>query len=591
MYFFRKLCRILLLLLTLLCMTGKNNRMGIMLLFAAATGKEKLGDIVSVLDFGAKGDGVTDNTEAFQSALDYVKNKHGGGKVYVPKGKYLIKGHLNIPDNVTLEGIWEMPPRTTSYEGSVLLAVEGEGKPDGTPFITLNTNSAIKGIIILYPNQVWSDSPKPYPWTIASGGGDNSSIIDVLLVNPYQAVDFGTKPSGRHYIRNLYGHPLYKGLYINQCYDVGRVENVHFWTFWGWEGAGTGIGKFTTHNGTAFIIGRTDWEYMYNTFCFGYKVGYHFVRTEQGSANGNFLGIGADATNIAVLVDDCELFGLLITNGEFVSFIDPEPTTVVVGPNNKGNIQFQNCSFWGHALERIAVIKGNGTVAFNNCNFMQYDSKNKWIPAIECMEGNLIINSCSFTDFGFRKFHILLHPKVKTAVITSNRFSGLPVIENNSEGDVQIGLNAAGMKAPIEEPEAIIIDDLDKEPLFYTEGEWYRGSGGPGANDYLGLVVWALKGNGECKAYWRPNLPSDGKYKVYIWYGGDPARDHATDAPYTVAHKNGSKTFKVDLTKNWGQWNLLGEFEFEKGDKGYVMVTNKANGNVLADAVKFIKVK
>ena len=40
------------------------------------------------------------------------------------------------------------------------------------------------------------------------------------------------------------------------------------------------------------MFARTDWEYVFNTFAFGYAIGYHFVASKQGSCNGNFLGIG-----------------------------------------------------------------------------------------------------------------------------------------------------------------------------------------------------------------------------------------------------------------------------------------------------------
>ena len=45
-------------------------------------------------------------------------------------------------------------------------------------------------------SQQWKyNPPTPYPWTVR-GIGDNCSLVDVLLVNPYQAVDFGTQPAG-----------------------------------------------------------------------------------------------------------------------------------------------------------------------------------------------------------------------------------------------------------------------------------------------------------------------------------------------------------------------------------------------------------
>lgn len=55
--------------------------------------------------------------------------------------------------------------------------------------------------------------------------------------------------------------------------------------------------------GRAFVMGRSDWEYVFNTFAFGYAVGYHFIETDTGTMNGNFLGIGMDlAYNASVQV-------------------------------------------------------------------------------------------------------------------------------------------------------------------------------------------------------------------------------------------------------------------------------------------------
>lgn len=233
----------------------------------------------SVRDYGAKGDKTTDDTAAFQAALDAVAQN--GGTVSVPVGNYLIKTHLNIPANVTLEGVWRIPTAFRAWSGSTLFAVEGEGSEVVTPFITLNTNSTLKGMAVFYPNQKIDDIKK-YPWCVANAHADNASIVDCLLVNPYQGVDFGTNPSGRHYIRNLYGQPLRRGLFIDKCLDVGRVENVHFWPFWYWINEQTPIAKWMTQNAEAFIFGRTDWQYVLNTFCFGYGTGYRFIRTKDG---------------------------------------------------------------------------------------------------------------------------------------------------------------------------------------------------------------------------------------------------------------------------------------------------------------------
>ncbi len=538
---------------------------------------------VNVRDYGAKGDGVTDDTSAFQAALDAVADK--GGTVFVPVGSYLIKTHLVIPSKVTLEGIWKIPTAWTQNKGSTLLAVEGEGSEEGPAFITLNPNSTIKGLTIFYPNQDPNNIRK-YPWCVRGAGGDNCSIVDCLLVNPYLGVDFGTNPSGRHYIRNLYGQPLRKGIFVDRCFDIGRIENVHFWPFWSWAD-GSPIQKWMTKNSEAFIFGRTDWEYVFNTFSFGYGIGYRFVETKDGACNGNFLGIGADATNIAVLVEECQAPGLLITNGEFVSFFGDNPTEVVVKGTNTGVVQFTNCSFWGPA-HQIARIDGSGTVNFNTCNFCSWDKDRLGVPAIETFGGNLLVNGCNFIS---DRVQVSLRGSTKSAVITANRFAGPQRVFNLAKANVQIGLNVFQKPPdrPKEEKGAIVVDDGDGYRSVEYVGKWYfsESAVSPGIGYFRG-TRWAIKGAGECKAIFTPEVPHAGHYTVYAWFGPDPCKDHASNAPVSIKSAEGTKTIRIDLREMKGQWVKLGTFRFAAGRKGSIIFSNDADGNVLADAVKLV---
>ena len=57
--------------------------------------------IVNAIDFGIVGDGVTDDTLAIQSALDYAKDN--GGELFLPEAEYLISSTLYL-NGVTLRG-------------------------------------------------------------------------------------------------------------------------------------------------------------------------------------------------------------------------------------------------------------------------------------------------------------------------------------------------------------------------------------------------------------------------------------------------------------------------------------------------------
>lgn len=58
---------------------------------------------VSILEFGAVGDGKTLNTIAFQNAIFYLKSfaDKGGAQLYVPPGKWLT-GSFNLTSHLTL---------------------------------------------------------------------------------------------------------------------------------------------------------------------------------------------------------------------------------------------------------------------------------------------------------------------------------------------------------------------------------------------------------------------------------------------------------------------------------------------------------
>jgi hypothetical protein len=86
----------------------------------------------------------------------------------------------------------------------------------------------------------------------------------------------------------------------------------------------------------------------------------------------------------------------------------------------------------------------------------------------------------------------------------------------------------------------------------------------------------------------RPRLPA-GTYRVSAWWSA--FGNHATDAPYTIAHTGGQTIVKRNQKVNGGRWNLLGTFTFDGStNTGWVEVSNKANGYVVADGVMFERI-
>ncbi len=405
-------------------------------------------DTLSVLDFGAKGDGQTDDTAAFQKALN-AAGQAAGGIVYAPRGNYRFAGHLTVPPAVTLKGVWESVPAHNGIrdaglpkptdDGTTFLVTENAGNEGGPPFLTLNHNSTLKGVVIYYPEQVVDAVPKPYPYAVAMRG-KNPAVLAVEMLNPYNGIDASNNE--RHLIRDVHGQPLRRGIFVDVIYDIGRIENVHFnpwWTF------GTTAYNWQLQHGEAFIFGKSDWQYVFNTFCYGYGVGYKFVETAAGHCNGNFLGIGGDNCHTALKVEQSSPVGLLITNGEFVSFLGPDPTMIQVTTNNTGTVRFVNSSFWG-PCNQIAKIAGSGTVAFGDCTFFQWDRNGEGRHAIQAEGGGVMVRGCEFHE---DKPQIELRAGVRRAVLTENLIRGMKRITNNSAGNVVVANNVSDEVADV----------------------------------------------------------------------------------------------------------------------------------------------
>lgn len=79
------------------------------------------GAVANILDFGAVGNGTTDDTAAIQAAIDAV-NTAGGGVVFFPEGQYVFNG-ITPKSNVTLQGVrmgsklLQVQPNTATQTG------------------------------------------------------------------------------------------------------------------------------------------------------------------------------------------------------------------------------------------------------------------------------------------------------------------------------------------------------------------------------------------------------------------------------------------------------------------------------------------
>ena len=163
----------------------------------------------------------------------------GGAVVFLPAGRYLVAGRLVVKEGVTLRGDWCPPSEGRTPETTILMLTAGRGEADGPATITTERGSGLRELTIWYPEQNPA-SIVPYPWTIRtseSATGDNTTIYNATLVNPYQAVRIGPEWNELHTLRNVYATALRCGVSIDTTTDIGRLIDVDFGPEW-WETSG-----------------------------------------------------------------------------------------------------------------------------------------------------------------------------------------------------------------------------------------------------------------------------------------------------------------------------------------------------------------
>lgn len=368
----------------------------------------------SVTEFGAKGDGITDDTQAFQQALSAM-NYYGGGVVFVPEGRYIITESIDIQENITLRGEWEAPDED-GIHGTVLMVKANKGDENAKPFLTLHPSAGVKELNFWYPEQT-IEKIIPYPWCIHQLHKESATVENVTLVNPYMGIKIGPEGNSLHYIHNVYGTPLKTGLQLDRCFDIGRLEGIYFspdiWSKSKLSGAPNrqDILSYTLQNSTGLIMYRSDWEYGYDVKIEGYKVGFEISGSLQldlkggepeAYPNAQFYNFQFINCNKAVFVKGANPYGIAFTKSDFqgnnVGFEAAKTFNSV--------IQFHDCQFFG---KKSLLNKGSGHLALQHCSIIG--------GGVVFLDGSAAILDSKISG---NVSYIYLDPQVKKAELLGN---------------------------------------------------------------------------------------------------------------------------------------------------------------------------
>lgn len=281
--------------------------------------QDKMRQIVHVADFGAVGDGVTDDTTAIQAAIDYVQATSSGQiELHFDAKVYRIVGTLNITGMVRLVGqgafdIDNARPITLPGKGTWLIHASTTG-----PLIqvtgNLNKGAGLFDIAIFEeghttPGPGWV--PAVRDWVIRVENTQGTLFLNrVHFHGVYRGVltDFAV----RIQYENLTGQFFYRGFSFDRVYDIGKFDGLHAWTYWS---EADSVLQWQQANCVEITLYRVDGLWMDRIFTFGVAVSLFLTTGTYGAPKVIEVGsIYSDFCGRAVVVDSTDPAHIQIAN-------------------------------------------------------------------------------------------------------------------------------------------------------------------------------------------------------------------------------------------------------------------------------------
>jgi polygalacturonase len=311
----------------------------------------KLRESVSVKDFGAVGNGVTDDTAAIQAALDV------GGTIYFPNGTYKITDSL-YPDSdshLIIDGTVDIP-----YHAYTAFQITNKTN------VSITGQGTIKGYGIFPAKDI----------STIDGGGEKEYTVENSLVWPQgtngNPTALGTFGGG--YLGNG-GH----GVWIQGSTDVNVNIEIH-----GFNYAGVCIGNPTDNNNPAAVVSYNIKVSGYIHHCYNSGVTYSVCENV----------IISDLILDEIGHPDAAIGDATINPGYGTNALSMGALGIAAKYVTQGNITTRNCK------RRGIDIHSGYYITTSNCNI-----NNSWIAGVGGMvgggyHGNLTFSNINISNSG-----------------------------------------------------------------------------------------------------------------------------------------------------------------------------------------------
>ena len=341
----------------------------------------KLEQVVNVKDFGAVGDGVTDDKSAIQNALNSVIN---GGTVYLPNGRYYVASSITIPRFVTLIG-----NSTWTGDGAISSPTSGSALHLDTincslilntsATIYMNGPSCVTNLFIYASNLVGitpfanltaaTNAISSYAGTAFTCASDDVTLTKLTIIGFNIAIS-STAGGRQNYDTIMLDNT--NGIVVTNSHDIGRINKCEAWPFLTIGYSYSNSISYRSGKGF-YIYNGFDTGYITNSFAFGYSVGFQ-------------LGSGLTNDLNTVILINCQAdstspnsnIGFYCYGGVHIWMQNcgsaAQTSGIKVDSNGSTNcyVYVDDHAFWGNSTSIESV--NHVILGLNNCHFYYLSS-------------------------------------------------------------------------------------------------------------------------------------------------------------------------------------------------------------------------
>ena len=357
---------------------------------------------VSLHQFGAKGDGVTDDTARIQAAIDYVATMPLDLFVPATANGFRTTAQLSIKNGVTIFGAGTVPfdatgPNDSRGPGSwFFFDHTGIGfkvsTTAGASFVTTvrfrNFGTYRKHAAAVGPS--WAPTVCGFDFSC-----NNADVMfdDLMLLNPYQGIYLSNGNAGRITIDNVRGQFFANGIVVDNSLDTCRISNFHNWPFWLNESHVTG---WQTANSTVIALNRCDNPFLSNIFSIFSLNGLYFSQNASGTVSKlQAFNLDFDQCQNWLVIDGSVTAGVTAQFANVVTF-GPAPATSngystrILGKNCRLDFIGLNGEAVAHGLLRVDGAATGNVINLSHARIKDWDLLGVGSAVFDIAAGNTL---------------------------------------------------------------------------------------------------------------------------------------------------------------------------------------------------------